>query len=571
MNRQFLLIITLLTFVPIIYFPSSAIDSFFIPSNIFLWIIAALCIFFGSLSILKTSIISVPGDAHLYILLPASLAALSFVTGIDRFEDWWFRLAGICIVVAFFFSLFQFQLNRRAIESALYIILAGVITHCSIGFLQTLPSYPLLGIIPHTSLNRPLGFFVQPNILSVYATTGIIISIYLLSSPSFPTRPLPCKALLYISLFTAGYTLIATGSRIGLIAIAISLPLVCASRFNLLIKKRKSFAAALLVIATGLSVGALTTNGLFASLNKFERLAEHNSDTRHFIYRVSVLTALEKPIIGHGMGSFPSAFREKAAEISQHTPQGNVELSGRLAHPHNEILLWWVEGGILALTPFILLSISILRQFTTLGKKRGLALFSICLPMALHTMVEQPFYSSTHQLLLFAFLLFIPYQSKKELRKEYHLTNKPWLKIVPIPTAILLAGTVFFCVATFKASRVLYTVISQKPVSWASLEASASNTYFHEIGTMLLLKSRFNQTAKTSDLEWTKRYISWLEKNIKHNPTTGSYLDLAKAYMRVGDNNSAIRTAKKGGYLFPWNKELNELFDEIKNTKDTVD
>ncbi|VEA71072.1 Lipid A core - O-antigen ligase and related enzymes [Serratia rubidaea] len=57
-----------------------------------------------------------------------------------------------------------------------------------------------------------------------------------------------------------------------------------------------------------------------------------------------------KPWLGWGYGQFEYAFQH--FRIAQQSPTPVLEIAG---HPHNEILLWWLEGGLVALAGIVLL------------------------------------------------------------------------------------------------------------------------------------------------------------------------------------------------------------------------
>ncbi|VTR25979.1 Lipid A core - O-antigen ligase and related enzymes [Serratia fonticola] len=91
---------------------------------------------------------------------------------------------------------------------------------------------------------------------------------------------------------------------------------------------------------------------------------------------------------------------------------------GIARHPHNELLLWWVEGGLIALLGMLILVWAGLKlvarsrlrdmQAFSYGKAsagEALALCVALLPIALHSQTEYPFYLSALHWLVFLLLL----------------------------------------------------------------------------------------------------------------------------------------------------------------------
>ena len=83
------------------------------------------------------------------------------------------------------------------------------------------------------------------------------------------------------------------------------------------------------------------------------------------IYVGSLDVIRQAPLFGAGYGQFESAWRaQHAADAS---PPGNV-IQGlhALSHPHNETLLWVVEGGLIAFIGLLLLAAGFLTTLTRL-------------------------------------------------------------------------------------------------------------------------------------------------------------------------------------------------------------
>lgn len=565
MNLALVFIIGLISFVPLIYFPNPGYDALLIPFNIFMWEIAAASIFFAGFYAFKHRIIWTPKHGLWLLALPAGIILSGFVTGIVRPVDWMFRLCGILMGLLFFFSLFQFRVNRRTLDNAIYIILASMMTNAIISFLQLFPGRTLFGLIPHPAVPQAVGVFMQPNILASAMVTGVLLGIYQVSSPGFAYRGLLIKTLCYAALFSTTAIVLASGSRIGLLTLIIALPIMLASRHKQLSQKRPLASIAFLMVIAGCSTGLMISDGSLKAYSKLERLAEQGTEARVHLYRIGWDIFTDAPLFGHGIGSFQSTFHEKAAEYME--ARGGVPLIGdaRFTHPHNEMLFWAIEGGSIAVAGILIAATIFLFQAHRLGRERGLALLALLIPISLHTQTELPFYSSVYHWLLFSFLaymLFLPLCMRHRFKKQ-----NPKLIAVPATGSAVLIATLFFGVSTFSASRDITRLLLYKEINLSDLRAAQDNLYFNELATQLSLKVLLNQDLTHNTYHWTQTYIDWTEDFIKKVPDISSFHDLALAYNHLGMHSKASDIIKRGLYLFPRNPVISGTVEKLKNSQ----
>lgn len=72
---------------------------------------------------------------------------------------------------------------------------------------------------------------------------------------------------------------------------------------------------------------------------------------RWYLYRLSAVAALDKPVMGHGAGTFPAVFMEAQGHyLADHREDSGLWTNAR--HAHNQFLHLWVERGV---GPIILL------------------------------------------------------------------------------------------------------------------------------------------------------------------------------------------------------------------------
>lgn len=82
-------------------------------------------------------------------------------------------------------------------------------------------------------------------------------------------------------------------------------------------------------------------------------VAESSSGVRLYYWRVSLLAAIEKPVLGHGAGSWNQQYRRLGS--------GNANpLTLSVGDPHQLFLLWLVEGGLVGMALLSVLFFNIL-------------------------------------------------------------------------------------------------------------------------------------------------------------------------------------------------------------------
>ncbi len=566
MNRAFLFVVSLLAFLPLIHIPNPGYDALLMPFNIFLWEACALTIFFASLYIFKNKTITLPEYAAWFLVLPLGITLSNFLTGFNYPTDILFRMIAILMGLLFFFALFQFQPSKRTLDNALYILLTGLLLNAIVGVVQMMPGYPLLGLIPHVLEQVPVGYFMQPNVLASAMVTAILISVYLISAPSFSSRSSILKSLCYLSILACSLIVFAAGSRIGLLSLAIALPIMLASRWRILRQFRQRVLLAAFALFLGIGAGYGMSDGLVKAYGKLERL-QNGTGARIHMYAISWDLFTDRPLAGFGIGNFQSEFREKAAEYLE--ARGGIPRIGdeRFSHPHNELLFWAIEGGILALIGIFTVAAVTLRKIWKLGWQRGGALFALLLPIALHTQTELPFYSSVYHWLLFLFLVFIVFQSGK----HYIFFKKSAKLLIGLPAAgiCLLVATLNFGTTTFTTGRSLARFLMYNEFNPEELEKAQQTIYFNEFATLLSLKAYLTRDLIHGTHEWTPTYIAWAEKYIQKIPETSSFHDLALAYNHEGQRDKALAIIERGLYLYPKQSVILSALEKIQRIPKT--
>ncbi|WP_417448525.1 Wzy polymerase domain-containing protein, partial [Idiomarina abyssalis] len=415
-----------------------------------------------------------------------------------------------------------------------------------ISFLQILPGRILLGVIPHPLEAHAAGVFMQANILASCMATTIILAFYQISSPSFSNRVVPIRALCFISIFTASAILISTGSRIGILGILVGFPLIIISRYAFFKRKKIVFSTAVITLLSGFMAGLALSDGVLKAYSKIEKLASTGSEIRLHIYQVSLDFFSEKPLFGHGVGSFNSKFHEYASAYIQDLGGNPLLGFSKFTHPHNEVLLWAIEGGTVALLGLILIAAAIVLQAKKIGFQRGGAYISILTPILLHTQTELPFYSSNYHWLIFIFILYLifkPFNKKTKIGASSYL--------FPLFGSIIFILAIYCLSSTLKVSRDINGYILFNETTEADLKSAESNLYFGPLATQINKRISLYNDLNNGTKSGTISFITWAEQNIENSPPPLVFHDLALAYNHVGMKVRALKTIKKGLLLYP--------------------
>ncbi|CAI0940771.1 PglL family O-oligosaccharyltransferase [Serratia quinivorans] len=347
-----------------------------------------------------------------YLTLGVVLLSVPLAYGPEAgFSSAAWRVTGLLAGWIFYCSGLQVRLPFRLRQRVLMLLLVIIAGQAVIAVLQLfLPAWnwvPLRGA-------RVYGIFQQPNVLGSFIATGLALTLMQWVLPGYA---------LFASLWEA------------IRRIALSLLLVLFSAVLVWIQSRAAWLGTLLAVlgfwmcfrhhfAQGLLTATLLIV-LGAALGGVVMLWPDSADGVRYIShemsnqaRLAMLQDTLKMIAAHpfsgwGYGSFEYAFQH--FRIEQVPPTQVLEIA---RHPHNEVLFWWVEGGLVALMGMGLLilgggrlllqAIGHDRRAFAAGDGNAGEPTALCLallPVLVHTQLEYPFYLSAMHWMVFLVLL----------------------------------------------------------------------------------------------------------------------------------------------------------------------
>ncbi|SGY97359.1 Probable transcriptional regulator SyrB [Moritella viscosa] len=491
--------------------------------------------------------------ATLVMLLPV-LYADPIVAGLS-----YTRLFGLVGGLLFFIALQQLQLTQQQRLTLLYLILGAVFIEALFSLVQyyLLPVNNPVGY--QKTANRPYGIFQQPNVSASFLTTGIALALYLLTQTKLDEKKK--RLFCYITTFMAIIPVILLQSRTGYLSLLIAPALMLPWTWQQLRDTEQS--KSLLIWLSCLTVGILV--GIYG-LTTAETLARSNAyltdpGARVPIYLHSLTMWLEKPFLGWGYGSFEVAYLNS---YSQALSQG-LALPGspeNLDHPHNELLYWGIEGGLVALTGIALLVIGFLRIIVKQPLWQAMALLGLVFPLVLHSQTEYPFYHAVVHWVVFLTLVWYissRYSNTKTVKFSYTFLLRTLALFIPLITGLFMLTTLHTNKLLTQYERSDHSDITPltkvvNPVAWITRL---------EFNTMMY---RLQIAIYNNDIAELNHYMDWAAEISQKTPRANIYINWSRALAKLGKKEESAILLKQTVLLYSTNKLVQKFAASQANT-----
>ena len=471
-------------------------------------------------------------------------------------------LAGLLLTILFFQS---FQTTASWNTLLLILAGAGAIEAFICLIQQYLPELAAYGVYK-ADYGRPFGSFQQPNVSASFLATGLASSLYLTLTVTKSTASSILQRCLILPPLLAGIAIPLLGSRTGVIAcllvIIFALPLMLINIKNS--GTRKPVLTWIAAALIGLAISFFTLQTMDSGGRNLESF--QSTDNRQGIYKQAFDMIQEKPITGWGYGDFERTFLEYyAAKYS--TGDYSHTLIANLDHPHNELLLWAIEGGVFPPLLLVILALLLIyRAIKQLGVTQGLAALSISIPLAFHSITEYPFYQSfAHWLafsLIIAWLIWKGSSTSQEkqtssFKLDFFAKCFAWITpIFLIPIMMLNIQANYYVTqyhAGHKQDISLLGQITHPSGMW--------KRFFFDVMTYRLARG-----LETKNREDINSYISWAEEFVSHTPRLAIYLNIANAYWSIGQPEKAISVLETATYLYPQREDVKASLQKTRIT-----
>ncbi len=521
-----------------IYWPNRGGSGFYLPWNLVGGIFIAL-------TILGAMLFSRPPLAVSGFFNRLALGSLILFLPLLWAQQPWLgealpRLMGLALGVMAYFTLLQIPLDRSRRRQLLILLLTATVIEALFGLVQ----YSLLqpgNWIGYNSLkNRPYGIFQQWNLMASFMATGLALALYLLSN----RRPLP-RSLQWLSatmLVLAPLLLVVIASRVGLLAALLLSPLQLWMLYRLN-PRRATNALLLLVVGVNAGILLVIVNGATRTLTVTEPIFY-----RLAYWQEALRMIAERPWFGWGYGHFQHDFLHHF-----YTTHSSGMESVAISHPHNEILLWGIEGGLLSLSGIALIGWGLWRL---LRRTRALPLrpapWMAALPILLHMMVEYPLYlSAAHAVLLLAIL------RAGDVRRRLRLPPRPQRTLrlfVAGAAALMLPYLLNGLHSALIITAVEKTGLRQfGPMSRVMMPTPWQVRYDYDVQLQRLL-----QYPQTRDADTLLSYRQWAENEIRVRPDANIYINLIAVSRLLQQPQRATDLKQQARQLFPHDMRFEE-------------
>jgi O-antigen polymerase len=527
---------------------------FDLPFNISVWFAATLVIGYMLWHIASSDTITLPKNYLYLLMLPAGILLSAVIAGVVEPVTWLFRILYILAGVIFLFGLFQFR--SLSVERVLFFIVLSGLLVSIYGIVQIHQWQSYIGSFLSNSENLlPTTIFQQVNVTASYLATSILIAIYLLFTSSVNTKK-AFQSLLYITMILSTYVLVSSGSRIGLLSLGLGFMFLTAG----LLKSIKEDKAKFLVVIVLLSVGSLTSLALVSGQSGFNKTVDktyklvkaNNSEARVVIYGAALDSIKTSPLVGHGIGSYKHEWLSHSPDWYEDYP--SVEnMPYTLDHPHNELLMWAIEGGMLSVISILIALLSTLWCVARFYGLTSFAYFSLLLPISMHTMLELPFYISSLHWFVWLFLIFL--MLKVIANDKNNQLSQMVRKSIKGITIIFGAASFLFLLQTAVAQKditdFVYGRSTDKP-----LQQALVNPYFQDAVRAMANRSVLYHAIENGDKQKITQLLNQFQQELDTNPDLKLFEDVINGFEAIKDKEQSCFVAERALKVYPWNGGL---------------
>lgn len=457
------------------------------------------------------------------------------------------RFLAIGCGLLLFFALSQLQFTEKQHHSLLYLLLVAVVIESIYGIVQFFLLKEGNWVGYDFKTNRPYGIFQQVNVFASFLSVGLAVALYLLR---WDKNVLTChlrQGLLSFILVALPLLLTQDQSRAGIIGA--TLVLLCMLPVLWCYNRR------ICVCVVGLlAIGFLLGLSVYSPTRTGESY-ETSIEMRKLYWSHLLSMMPQSPWLGHGYGSFEYTFLHDFYATENIKP-GMRLMEENLDHPHNEVLLWLHEGGIVAVIGLLIFAVGYIRSLSkcTSWAKR-ISLLALVLPLLFHSMVEYPFYHSVaHFFFFIVFLWFADAESnqQKVLACNYWFLARFIAILIPLVVVpFMLTGlqTAYILTkyerAKDKNPQMLEQIIN--PLPWMMM-------YEFEMRNVQITFS-----TAMHDKAGLESYVDWAKQFLHNTPRSIVYARLVYALQQLNDTEQANFWLDEGKRLFPRSDFLQKM------------
>ncbi|HIF9218233.1 TPA: PglL family O-oligosaccharyltransferase [Photobacterium damselae] len=453
-----------------------------------------------------------------------------------------FRLFTLWSGWLFFVALQQFTFTHKQRQRILWFILAGILIETLFAWVQFLYLKPGNPFGYDTLANRPYGIFQQPNVMASFLATGLVLSAYLLARvPMYRGKWNWQHLILQLTPVLIIPILVVLSSRTGWLGaiVGVGLMIPYLRRFA----PKKLWIGWLLMVVAGLmSAWGLTAERSWAPADG--RVSLQSLRSVHIPQAFDMFKV--EPMTGYGYGRFETAYITQTAIWHHDDPKLPAGVPS-LDHPHNELVFWAAEGGIIPLLGLLIAAAAVFLKIKKARQGTQLALIGLFFPITLHTQLEYPFYHSLiHWIVFIIFIYWVDNLTAKYYR--YQATYVLTLKVFSIALPIVITS---FMITTLYSGAQLTKFETSKPINV---------DYLMKVNNPWAWQNRFEWDLHVTQLQigvatekpqLIEDYINWATIKAQTWPRPALYQNLILAYNQLNNHKQAEQIEQEAQFLFP--------------------
>jgi len=525
-----------------------------LPFNLVVWIFGSILIGLGLIKVSQAENLRYHKPLLVLLLATLTLYLPLFYPNAEFAEFALDRLIALAAGVLLIFSFTQLNLGKQQWQQLLYLILVGVLIESSYALVQMylLTEGNWVGFNIYSQ--RAAGIFQQPNVLGSFVLFGPLCAAWLIAEQA--VRNKYQLGLICLTSFLGAWTCFLTGSRTTLVSFFVILPLLA----PYLYKKAQVTVLRYWYLSLAVGVIAYSLPELFNS-NSIPREVVGGDST---VYRITMLEVCwqlfkQQPFWGWGYGGFDGVYHEAQALFNQQDLVNGFHFN--VAHPHNELAYWAVEGGLLPLITLLFLAGYILKQLFNKRWEKGCFYLAMLFPYIFHSMTELPFYHSAILWLLFC--LFI---AEINLRLSPAQNRSFPAKFAPKVFGLLIPIVTFIFMLT--------GLQSINKVTQFERSGSTNVQLLEEIINPVPILGRYEFDAMTFRLNAAlslkleaelENYLNWSDKVIRQKTRTELYLNRYLALQVLGLTSQADELYQHALELYPDDQRLSFRYIHATN------
>lgn len=457
------------------------------------------------------------------------------------------KLIGLWCGLLFFVVLQQFHFSNKHRQRILWFIVLAVVIEAIFGLIQYLYLKPGNPFGYNTIANRPYGIFQQPNVMASFLATGLVIASYLLARQPYKYhRKLSDIYLLYAVPVLTLPLIVALASRTGWLASLFAVLLVIPYMYRYNTSKR--FTHWVISLTTGLLLSVVVMFIAFPDGNGLAAEKVNMESPRAYTFPQALDMVIEKPFTGYGYGKFESEYILYTARqhaLNEKYPAGLPAMD----HPHNELLYWGVEGGLLPVLGIILAMILVLRRLYQAKRGTRLALLALFIPIVLHSQLEYPFYHSLVHWIIFIILLY--WVDQRVARYRQVGFTKITKSLLRVTSLALPAVFTFYMLSALHTNYILTKFETSRPSDPDILNQVSNPVVWQDRFDWDVYSNFLNIGLHKQDPGLIQPYIDWSLRIIKDKPRPAFYNNLILAYQGLDDSSKAEQIRAEAQFLFP--------------------